>query len=276
MQIELQHAKSSTRYRRDNLEVLHLSRLDNTEILYSFLHRNPNLKSLWLSDCFFEELVHLQRPAKIERLGVIPKLKSLKLTDLDNLTKIGFEQDAILQRIDSLILKNCPSLDTIVPAKDRVSFTYLTNLEVVDCKGLKYLMPPSTAKSLAQLSTMKVINCESLEEIVTDQQGGEEEKEEENAGQIDIVFKQLKVLELVSLKNLRSFCNSKSCAFRFPSLEKFVVYACLKMENFSQEAESTPILQKIYVVHEGEKKRWCWEGNLQATIQYIYKNKVRR
>ena len=270
MQIELQHEKSLTHYRRDNLEELRLSKLKNTDILYSFLHSNPNLKKLWLNDCSFKELVPLERPAKIESLGVVPKLKSLKLTDLAKLEKIGFERDAILQRIEFLILKNCCSLDTLAPPA--VSLTHLTNLEVADCEGLKYLMPPSTAKSLGQLSTMKVISCASLEEIVSEQ--GSEEKEE-NAAKVNIAFKHLKALELVSLKNVESFCSSKSCGFEFPSLEKLVVSACPKMKIFSQKVSSLPILQKIYFVHDKEKKRWCWEGTLQDTIQYMFENKVR-
>ncbi|KAL1329621.1 hypothetical protein HN51_046745 [Arachis hypogaea] len=267
MQIEWQHAKSSTRYRRDNLEELRLSRLKKTEVIYSFLHSNPNLKSLWLNDCSFKVLMPLEKPANFESLGVVPKLKSLKLTNLSRLEKIGFEQDAILQRIEFLILKNCHGLSTI--ALSSVSLAYLTNLEVVDCQGLKYLMSLPTARSLSQLNVMKVIDCKSLTEIVSEQG-----KEEENAlCEVNILFKQLKTLELVSLKSLESFCNSESCVFEFPSLEKLVVSACPKMESFCREVKSTPILQKIYVVHDKEKKRWCWNGHLQATIQDMFKNK---
>ncbi|MED6166411.1 hypothetical protein PIB30_108954 [Stylosanthes scabra] len=89
MQIEWQHAKSSTRYRRDNLEELRLSRLK--DVIYSFLHSNPNLKSLWLKDCSFQVLMPLDRPANFKSLGVVPKLKSLKLTNLIWLKEIGFE-----------------------------------------------------------------------------------------------------------------------------------------------------------------------------------------
>ncbi|QHO52454.1 uncharacterized protein DS421_2g39480 [Arachis hypogaea] len=83
----------------DKLEELHLSGLKNTNILYVFLHNNPNLISLWLSDCSFQQLVPLERLPNIERLGVVPKLKSLNLIDLPNLKEIGFERDAILQMI---------------------------------------------------------------------------------------------------------------------------------------------------------------------------------
>ncbi|XLU80620.1 hypothetical protein S245_004040, partial [Arachis hypogaea] len=269
MHIELQHTSSSSRYRRDKLEVLRLSWLEDTNILYRFLHSNPYLKSLWLDNCYFSRLVEPKSDG-IENIGVVPKLKTLKLTNLPSLNDIGFEQDAILQRIESLTLENCPSLETIVPSKERVCFNFLTSLEVVDCKCMKYVMPLSTAESLGQLVTVKVANCESLVEIVSDNhQGGEEHKKESI-----IVFKQMKALELVSLNNLVSFCSSKSCSFEFPSLKKFVVSACPKMETFSEkEIKTTPtIMQKVYVVGD-EEKRMCWDCNLQDTIKYIYDTK---
>ncbi|KAK8464857.1 hypothetical protein PHAVU_010G091701 [Phaseolus vulgaris] len=266
MQIESWHAKSPSSYmgkrnhRRDNLEELSLSRLMDTEILYSFLQRNPNLKSLSLSNCFFNKIVPLKEDTEIENLGVVPNLKSLKLIDLPNLEEIGFEPDIILERIEFLILQNCPCMITIAPSS--VSFTRLTNLEVVNCDGLQSLMSASTAKSLVQLNTMKVVKCESLMEIV--RKDGEKSDK--------VVFQQLKVLELVSLKNLKSFCVS-DCDFEFPSLEKFVVSACYNMEKFSETVSSSPILQNIHVVHGKENKRFCWEGGINATIQKIFGEK---
>ncbi|XP_061355905.1 uncharacterized protein LOC133300390 [Gastrolobium bilobum] len=270
IEIESQHAKSSSsymekgNYQKKNLEELFLCKLMNTEVLYSFLHCNPNLKDLVLSDCYFKEIVPIKRPPEIQNnFGVVLKLETLNLTDLPRLVEIGFERDIVLQRIESLILESCPSLVTMGPSS--VSLTHLTILEVVDCNGLKYLMEPSTAKSLIQLTTLKVMKCKSLKEIVLEQGN-----EEENAGQVDIVFRQLKALELVSLKSLESFSSSNSCIFEFPALEKVVVSACPKMENFSEEANCTPSLQKIYVVHEQEKK-WYWHCNLKDTIQSMVK-----
>ncbi|KAL4393479.1 hypothetical protein AHAS_Ahas02G0056100 [Arachis hypogaea] len=34
-----------------------------------------------------------------------------------------------------------------------------------------------------------------------------------------------------------------------------------------------PMLQKVYVAHEKEQMRWHWKGNLQDTMQYIFKHK---
>ncbi|QHO22969.1 Disease resistance protein [Arachis hypogaea] len=226
------------------------------------------MKNLCLNDASFKELVPLERLAKIESLGVVPQLKSLKLTDLPDLEMIGFERDPILQRIETLVFQNCPSLKTIAPSN--VFFSHLTKLEVVDCKTLKYLMSPSTARSLGQLNTMKVNNCESLAEIVS------EEGQEDNKNNDDIIFKQLTTIELASLKRLESFCRSKSCAFQFPSLEKFVVSACPELKSFSQEEhmKPPPKLGKVYVVHEKDKVEAYWTNNLQETIRDIFNKKI--
>jgi len=280
MRIESWHAKSSSSYlgegnhRQDNLEELCLSRLTNCEILYSFLHRNPNLTSLSLNRSSFIDTMPLLMAPEIKNLGVVPKLKSLKLTELPDLETIGFEGDVVLERIELLILRNCPGLVNIMPSS--VTLAHLTNLEVVNCDGIQKLMPLSAAKSLVQLKSIKVFKCESMEEIVENDNTGEvdktEENEYENAGKVDIVFRQLKVIELVSLKKLN--CFSKSCVFEFPSLEKLVVSACPKMKNFSENLKSTPLLRIIFVVHEKEKKIGYWKEDLNTTIQEIYQEKV--
>lgn len=269
MQIESWHAKSQNscmnegNHRRDSLEELCLSRLSDTEILYSFLHSNPNLESLSLSDCLFEEIVPLEKNTKIETLGVVPKLKNLKLINC-KLKDLGFEEDIILRRVELLLLKRCPCMTTVVSSS--TSLSSLVNLEVDNCDGLENLMSPSTAESLGQLNTMKVTKCKNLMEIVGKDAG--------NASKV--VFKKLKTLELVSLKKLQSFCNSESCEFEFPSLERLVVSACYNMKKFSDKVtrRSTPILQNVYAILEQEKKRYCWEGDLNATIHKMFLDKV--
>ncbi|RYR24650.1 hypothetical protein Ahy_B02g058163 isoform B [Arachis hypogaea] len=109
MQIESRHVSFSSSYdfRRDDLKELHLSGLPhNSHIPHSFLHSNPNLKSLWLKDCrYLKDLM----PQEI--IGsVVLKLKILNLIDLTYLENVGFEQDATLEKIESLIIiKNCGS-----------------------------------------------------------------------------------------------------------------------------------------------------------------------
>ncbi|QHO52471.1 Disease resistance protein [Arachis hypogaea] len=245
MHIESRHVVGSSMeydYRRDSLEELQLSRLNNSDIIYCFLHCNPNLKSLCLNDCDFEEL----KPDAIRRpgIGVVPKLKSLTLTNMYDLKKICFEQDAVLQKIESLVIIGCYNLHTIAPSS--VSLAHLTILEVVGCRYLKYVMSTSTAKSLGQLKTMKVINCGYLEEIVSEKtQEGQEEKE--NVGtDVPIIFKQLTTLELVSLESLHSFCSSINCAFKFPSLQNFILW----VSDYDKD------LEPIWRNKEGPRKDW--------------------
>ncbi|XP_029129148.1 uncharacterized protein LOC109806874 [Cajanus cajan] len=263
MQIEPREAISLRRYmgiyRMQKLEEFQLSRLVDTEILYFFLHRNPNLRSLLLSNCFFEQLVP-SRSLIGESSGVVPKLRSLKLINLPSLKMIDFEEDTLLfQSLECLILKECPCLNTIAPSS--VSFTYLTNLEVSNCSKLSYLITPSTAKSLVQLTTMKVIQCELMETIVSWHESDEQ-----------ITFRQLKEMELVALHKLESFCSSYRCAFAFPLLEKFVVSTCgnMKTFTFSERINTTPMLQQICVRHGKEEKKY-WKGDLNVTIRHMHK-----
>lgn len=261
MQIESENAiwlrRYMGNYRMHKLEEFQLFGLPDTEILYFFIHRNPNMKSLLLSNCSFKELVP-PRSHSEEKSGVVPKLKILKVMNLQSLKMIDFKDDTILfQRLECLILKECPCLNTIAPSS--ISFTYLTTLEVGNCNKLACLMTPSTAKSLVQLTTMKVIQCEQMKTIVSEL----EHKEH-------IIFRKLKEIELVALQNLLSFCSSNHCAFDFPLLEKFVVSACSNMRKFSQHANSTPILRQILIGNGKEEKRYHWKGDLNVTISYMH------
>ncbi|CAJ1949990.1 unnamed protein product [Sphenostylis stenocarpa] len=256
-------------YRMHKLKEFQLSRLVDTKILYFFLHRNPNLKSLLLSNCFFEQLLP-PRGLGEENLGVVPKLKCLKLMNLPSLKMIGFEEDTILfQKLECLILKECPCLNNIPSS---MSFTYLTNLEVSNCNKLSYLMTTSTAKSLLQLTTMKVTQCESMETIVSDQENKREiisEKLKETKPRIS--FKQLKAIELITLHALESFYSSFRCSFEFPSLENFVVSECGNLKSFTyNDEDKAPILQQICDRDETEEKQYYWKGDLNATIKHMY------
>nr|KYP31689.1 hypothetical protein KK1_047853 [Cajanus cajan] len=128
-------------------------------------------------------------------------------------------------------------------------------------------MASSTAKSLVQLKTMKVIHCDEIKEIISN-----EGNEKEN---IEIVFSNLITIELVSLKQLTSFCSNKNCKFKFPLLEILIVRECPKMETFSENLESAPPkLQNILAVEGEEEAKWQWEGDLNGTIQKVFNDKV--
>ncbi|KAL5166946.1 putative disease resistance protein [Glycine soja] len=266
MEISLKEAEWLQKYsvsvhRMHKLQRLVLYGLKNTEILFWFLRRLPNLKSLTMGSC---HLKSIWAPASLisrDKIGVVMQLKELELKSLLSLEEIGFEHHPLLQRIERLVISRCMKLTNL--ASSIVSYNYITHLEVTNCRSLRNLMTSSTAKSLVQLTTMKVFLCEMIVEIVAE---NAEEKVQE------IEFRQLKSLELVSLKNLTSFCSSEKCDFKFPLLESLVVSECPQMKKFSR-VQSAPNLKKVHVV-AGEKDKWYWEGDLNGTLQKHFTDQV--
>ncbi|RDY12806.1 putative disease resistance protein, partial [Mucuna pruriens] len=245
-------------HRMHKLQSLVLFGLKNTEILFWLLHRLPNLESITLKNCLFDRIWAPTSLVVHEKIGVVVQLKELIFNNLWYLQNIGFEHDLLLQRVERLVISGCLKLNSLLPSS--VSLSYLTYLEVTDCLGLKNLMTSSTAKTLVQLTIMKVSLCKGIVKIVA----------EEEAQVIE--FRQLKAIELVSLHSLTCFCSSEKCDLKFPLLENLVVSDCPLMKTFSK-VQSAPNLQKIHVA-AGEKDRWYWEGDLNATLQKYVTDKV--
>ncbi|KAG4922374.1 hypothetical protein JHK86_051187 [Glycine max] len=254
MEMSLKEAEWLQKYivsvhRMHKLKRLVLYGLKNTEILFWFLHRLPNLKSLTLGSC---QLKSIWAPASLisrDKIGVVMQLKELELKSLLSLEEIGFEHHPLLQRIERLVISRCMKLTNL--ASSKVSFSYMTHLEVMNCRSMRSLMTSSTAKSLVQLTTMKVSFCEMIVEIVAE---NEEEKVQE------IEFRQLKCLELVSLQNLTSFSSSEMCHLKFPLLESLVVSECPQIMKKFSRVQSAPD-------HFGE-------GDLNDTLQKQFRDQV--
>jgi len=248
-------------HRMHKLEELTLYGLKDNEILFWFLHRLPNLKRLTLGLCHLKRIWALQSLISHGKIGGVVQLKELKLESMWSLEEIGFEHEVLLQRVERLSIQRCTKLKTLVSSS--VTFSYLTYLEVMNCKLMRNLMTCSVAKTLVQLTTMKVCSCPMIMEIVAE---NKVEKVQE------IEFKQLKSLELVSLQNLTSFSTITKCELKFPLLEKLVVSECPLMTKFA-EVQSAPNLQKV-LVEAGEKDKWYWEGDLNATLQTHFSDQV--
>lgn len=88
----------------------------------------------------------------------------------------------------------------------------------------------------------------------------------------EIVFCQLKYLDLVELRSLTSFYSGNH-TLKFPSLEQVIVKECPNMKVFSEGVSITPKLQRIQ--HEEYKDdKWCWEGDLNSTTQKMFREMV--
>ncbi|RDX65621.1 Disease resistance protein RPS5, partial [Mucuna pruriens] len=252
------------KYQMHRLKGLCLHSVHTVDYLYQFLCRMPNLErlNLFSSDSLLKKLVPSANIAPQDRLGTVLQLKELVLWD-SKIKDIGFERDPVLQRLELLSLGKCYELRNLAPPS--VSFIYLTYLEVINCEGLENLMASSTAKSLVQLKTLKVIQCQ-VKEIVINEGNEKDDKE--------IVFSNLITIELVSLKYLKSFCSNQRFQFKFPSLEILIVRECPMMETFTVSHASAPKLQNILAVHGEQEAKWQWAGDLNATIQKVFKDKV--
>ncbi|KAL2330385.1 hypothetical protein Fmac_017966 [Flemingia macrophylla] len=155
-------------HRMHKLQILYLYELKNTEVLFWFLRRLPNIKSLSLRMGHMKRIWTPRRLISNEKIGVVTQLKELELIMLFNLEEIGFEHDPLLQRVERLVINECMKLKIL--ASSSISLSYLKDLEVVNCRLMKNLMTCSTATSLVQLTTMMIKSCPMIVEIIENEE----------------------------------------------------------------------------------------------------------
>ncbi|KAK3227604.1 hypothetical protein Dsin_007466, partial [Dipteronia sinensis] len=178
-------------------------------------------------------------------------LKTIKLSELPELLhlwKKNSQPRKVFENLAYLEVSSCVNLKTLIPSS--VSLQNLETLEVRNCDGLISLVTFSTAKSLKQLKIMEIIDCKLIEEIIVDM--GDEIKD-------GIVFNQLGYLKLDCLPSLTSFCKG-NFTIEFPYLQRVLVIECLKMMNFSQGVLSTPNLQSLRMTESIDEWKWKFKG----------------
>ncbi|KAI9112143.1 hypothetical protein K1719_016666 [Acacia pycnantha] len=249
-----------------NLNLLGLSKFEYkvaATFLDSVVQKAPNLKVLVVEDSSLKEIFRDKRVASKEgKKEIKTQLQTLELYNVQllHICREGCQVDPILEVLEALYVTECDSLKILVPSS--VTFSHLTHLEIEKCNLLMNLIYPSTASSLVKLKEMILRGCNSLEEIVT---------EEMNETRDEIVlFLSLRTLVLESLPRLKCFSSSK-CLFKFPFLEKVVVRQCPRMKIFC-ETTSAPMIKKV--IKDGKDGEWCWEGNLNGTINKIFLDKA--
>ncbi|KAH9688656.1 putative disease resistance protein [Citrus sinensis] len=169
--------------------------------------------------------------------------------------------------LERLSIFECHNLTNLVPSS--TSFQNLTTLTVCGCHGMIHVLTSSAARSLVRLRQMRIRACKMITEIVAD----EDDEGDNYVAKEEIVFGELKELELCGLKSLTSFsCSGNNCAFKFPSLETLVVEDCPNMNIFSRGELSTPKLHQVQL-SVFDNKLWAWDRDLNTTIQYEEKEK---
>ena len=207
---------------------------------------------------------------------------------------------SILDQLRELKLIYLPKLMHIwKKGPERImGFGNLRSLKVEGCNNLTYLFSPSIAKLLVMLEEIEVMKCQKIEEILA--KAREEEREEK-----DVLFYKVNLILLEDLLNLKCFCNEAN-AFGWPSLRKVGVIRCPNLRTFVPASLKTPKLEGVYEDYNIDdydfdnhddsnneyydeykdydfdyrfqkynfKRPAQWKGDLNATIEHIFKGKV--
>ncbi|KAK2640374.1 hypothetical protein Ddye_028169 [Dipteronia dyeriana] len=226
---------------------------------FRFLDQLPNLEKVEFYYGHFKDIFVID--CKEKHVETHTKLSHLMLCnayDWNYLWEENSECIKALQNLATLEVSKCPYIKIIVPAS--VSFKNLTCLEVSKCEELINLVAFSTAKSLVQLTRMTITDCRWMKDTIAHTGDTMEDQ---------IIFKQLKYLRLQCLTSLESF-YSGNYTIEFPSLEQVVLRQCPNMKIFSQGVLNTPKLQRVQMIEADVGG--CWNGNLNATVQKLFKD----
>ncbi|MFQ6635689.1 hypothetical protein Gotur_011400, partial [Gossypium turneri] len=149
---------------------------DSTVFSFRFLQRFSNLEKIEMVNCNFKELSPYEGDVGEERdvTMLLPRIKQLTLKGVDKMTHL-WKQGSPFHHI-------CTNLET---------------LEV--CKEMVELITSSKAQCLEQLVTLKIRGCEMMREVIA--------SDGDEATYQEIIFEELKCLELKGLQNLKSFCS---------------------------------------------------------------------
>ncbi|XP_017984303.1 PREDICTED: uncharacterized protein LOC18586575 [Theobroma cacao] len=231
-----------------------------------FIQSFPHLEKLVVGDAFFNEIFQFEGlGGDEEHAGVLARLSELRLLELPELTHLWKEKiplgEEVLNNLRILAVLRCGKLKNLMPCS--ASFKNLTTLEISKRHGFMNLVTLPTAKSMVLLTRMSLTDCQMLERIIASTSD-----EVMDA----IIFSKLESLELDGLPSLSRFCSG-NYTFEFPSLKEVIMRRYPKMEIFSKGELSTPKLRGIQST-EGEYVGH-WEGNLNATVQKLFIEKVR-
>ncbi|KAA8524613.1 hypothetical protein F0562_011036 [Nyssa sinensis] len=197
-----------------------------------------------------------------------PQLKTLKLEYLQNLksfcnSRSKKEDEEIVKDKDilqaqplfnhkvafpSLESFTISELDSIIKIWDNQSesFSQLRTLYVSDCDNLRNVFSLSNVKNLMLLQEVEIIGCPKIEEILATGETTKKHGQEGESNNAIITFPQLKTLKLESLRNLESFCNSRS---KKEDEEIVKDKDILQAQPLFNHKVGFPVLEKLHLTH---------------------------
>ncbi|OIT34596.1 putative disease resistance protein [Nicotiana attenuata] len=164
-------------------------------------------------------------------------LEGSSITDSNTL----FDEKVSCPNLEDLRLYVVNSITTL--CSHQLSTGYFSKLEILVvlwCKNLRNLMSPSVARGLLNLRMLEIEACPSMEEVITQDEPGEEMTKES-------LFPRLEKLQLDHVQKLRHFFLTEH-ALEFQLLREVKIYICPKMETFVLESVSCPFLEELEVI----------------------------
>ncbi|KAI4353829.1 hypothetical protein L6164_002754 [Bauhinia variegata] len=228
-----------------------------------FLNNVPNIKALQVFCSRFNMIFPAQR-LELDDNRILTQIRELYLEMLPGLKSIGLEHswiDPFCSNLQDLDVRLCNHLTTLV--QSTVSFCNLKVLTIVSYHGLEYLFTSSTAKSLVQVEEMSINSSKSIKGIVA--------KEEDESCFDEIIFENLRELELLSLSSLLSFYMGNT-TLNFPSLETVYIHECPRMEIFFKGIINAPKLDQVRVLY-WPNNDFRWDTDLNTTIMKLLNGK---
>ncbi|PPS13862.1 hypothetical protein GOBAR_AA06714 [Gossypium barbadense] len=167
--------------------------------------------------CNFKDFSPYEGDVDEERdvVTMLPRINKLTLQCVDKMTHVWNQVSPlhhIYANLETVQVSECGSLISLSRASS--SFQNLITSDVWNCKEMVELITSSKAQCLEQLVTLKIGECEMMRELIA--------SDGDEATYHEIIFKELKCLELYDLQNLKSFC-SRNYTLESPLLDDVYV-----------------------------------------------------
>ncbi|XP_028755722.1 probable disease resistance protein At4g27220 [Neltuma alba] len=203
------------------------------------------------------KLLHLsvKKATTISYKSLLKSFSKLEELVLGGDIKEAFGGDEVPFPI-KLTLQNLYKMKSLAPSL--VSLPNLTHLTVTISFQLTTLMTSSTARSLAHLTHLSIDQCFETKEIISKQEGEDDEDKE-------ICFNKLQYLQFQRCPRLKRFC-SHNYTFRFPLLDTLIITKCPIFKIFCPGVIDTPSLKNIQLSHDWGNHHEIWDTNLNKTI----------
>ncbi|XP_042034861.1 probable disease resistance protein At4g27220 [Salvia splendens] len=203
----------------------------------------PNLEVIDIREC--EEIEEIFEDEGTGSL-TLPKLKTLWLTELPRLRKVGILSRA--PNLEVIDIRECEEIEEIFEDEGTGSLT-LPKLKTLRLKELPRLRKVGILSSAPNLEDIHISCCEEIEEIFDDEGTG------------SLSLPKLKTLRLKELPRLRKV----GILSRAPNLEGIHIRDCEKIEEiFEDEGTGSPTLPKLKSLRLEELRRLRKVGILSS------------